>query len=239
MAMRLERSAAEIVLPVLHDMGAEVLVNSGYPLTLKAIDKTTREVNHFRRTHPLSPALYLEAGYEEGRWVDVDSGLINLRCANFYGFERQTHHFTTMQDPKTAVREVIARAFDAARFHQMVDRMGYDGWSVPLKGTPHEIVAMLQTRYRLVEAECESILRYLGRESLTGFGVHSAITRAAQDYDHVRARHMQNAAGAMVAGGIPAMIRAINAEVSRHIGMQNMAMRLEERSRQEHFDTWL
>ncbi len=203
MGMRLERSAAEFVLPVLHDLGAAVEVSSYSPLRVKAVDRIAFElIDHGPAGQPLAPALHLASGGPVGNAyrsdeneVIVRTGLVNIRCTNFHTAGIQGHDLS-VADPKTRIAEIVAAAFDRARFATMIERMGMSGWNEPLKGDPVAMVASLAYRFRLVEAECQSILRHLQREPQSTWGLASAFTRTAQDMvDHRRREHLENVGG--------------------------------------------
>jgi hypothetical protein len=197
MAMyRTERSAAELVIPVLQEMSAELILESERPLRVKAIDRIERDFGQCGRRHPLAPAIHLaaEGSDEPAGLVFLREGVLNYRCTNFHTMRTESLDVGFAKDPKQLVADVVAKAFDTARFAAMVERMSSDAWSVPLDTDSEKFIAMIGYRYELVQQETDSIMRYLQRESATGFGVHSAITRAAQDFGFERRELMEDLA---------------------------------------------
>lgn len=97
------------------------------------------------------------------------------------------------------VRDVIAAAFDAGvlgkRLEQLAETAGRK-----IEGKVEKVVELTASRFNLNDGERESVLKHLIEGgSLTQYGLHSAVTRAAQDVaDYDRATDLEYVGGRIV-----------------------------------------
>lgn len=98
------------------------------------------------------------------------------------------------------VKDIVASAFDAARFEAQASKLG-DAAQQPIvsKDVP-EVIERVGKRFALREGERLSVLDQLIRGGdLTRYGVHAAITRAAQDVeDYDRATELERLGGEVI-----------------------------------------
>lgn len=81
------------------------------------------------------------------------------------------------------IREIVAGAFDLARFNAYCDKL-QEAATVPLSGDPSKALEFVGKKYGFTETERGSILQYLVQGGdASKYGLHSAITRAAADLD--------------------------------------------------------
>lgn len=97
------------------------------------------------------------------------------------------------------VRDVIKAAFDPSRIEQRLERIAATA-NNKITGKVNEVIEVVAEKFGLKEDEQESVLKFLIEGgSLTQYGLHAAITRAAgevEDYD--RATDLEYLGGTIV-----------------------------------------
>lgn len=216
---------AEAVLPVLNDLGCEVVSAdiTERRLYIKAVDRgVVRELEakgtalgvghqHFK-TDRLSPCISISNSEIGDGTMSVKSGTFTEGCTNLaffdWGSSMKKYHiggksqwgdFTEDQvyallTDKTrelndaalwaTVRDVVRGAFDAARFDSLVGKLQEArGDAISAVDVP-KVVEVTGNRFGMNEGERKSVLRFLieGGE-LSRYGLHSAVTRAAEELE--------------------------------------------------------
>lgn len=94
------------------------------------------------------------------------------------------------------VRDVTKAAFDEAAFSAYVDSMK-DATQAKIEGDPVKVVEVTAKKFGFGETEKSSVLRHLIENGdLSKYGLHSAITRAAEDFtDYDRATEFERLGG--------------------------------------------
>jgi hypothetical protein len=97
-------------------------------------------------------------------------------------------------------RDMIAAAFDPATFEKRCERLAAAAGNVLPAGKVEGIQEVLQERFSLSENESSNVFRHLIEGGqLSQYGLHSAITRAAQDADdYDRATELEYLGGRVV-----------------------------------------
>lgn len=97
------------------------------------------------------------------------------------------------------VRDLVRAAFDRARFEAVCGKLG-DAAEQPLGNDPVLVIERAGKRLGLLEGEKKGILaRLIEGADLTRYGLHSAITRHAEDVeDYDRASHLERLGGEVI-----------------------------------------
>lgn len=215
---------AEAVLPVLGDLGCEIVSSeiTDRKLYIKAVDKrVVRELKlkgktlgegheHFK-TDNLSPCIYIGNSEIGDGTLDVKAGTFTEGCTNLaffsYGSSMKKYHIggkgqfgdfseqqiyalltdqsRFLQDAAlwSTVRDVVRGAFDTARFEALIGHL-QGAAEQPLAGDIPKVVEVTAKKFNMTEPERKSVLDHLIRGGdLSRYGLHSAITRAAEDLE--------------------------------------------------------
>lgn len=97
------------------------------------------------------------------------------------------------------LRDVVSAAFDQARFDATCQKLE-DATREKLDGDPIKVVEVTAKKFGFSDGERNSVLRHLiAGGDLSKYGLHSAVTRAAEDLDNYdRASHFEQLGGQIV-----------------------------------------
>jgi hypothetical protein len=97
------------------------------------------------------------------------------------------------------VRDLVTAAFDLAKFDAMLKKLG-DAAEQRIEGDVVQVIERVGRKLTLNEGERGSVLKFLIEGGdLTRYGVHSAITRSAQDaVDYDRATELERIGGDII-----------------------------------------
>ena len=97
------------------------------------------------------------------------------------------------------VRDVVKAAFDQAQFDAVCQTLG-DASKEVITADPVKVVEITAKRFQMTQGEQSSVLRHLiTGGSLTKYGLHAAVTRAAEDLvDYDRASHFEALGGKII-----------------------------------------
>lgn len=122
------------------------------------------------------------------------------------GVEEEVYALLTDETRRTTdaaiwgqVRDVTRAAFDEATFAATCKRLGQAAQD-QITDDPVEVIERVGKRHGLLEGERTSVLQHLIRGGdLTRYGLHSAITRTAEDLpDYDRATELERLGGAVI-----------------------------------------
>lgn len=231
---------AEAVLPVIADLGCEVVSAeiTDRRLYLKAVDKSvvrelkakgqTLGVGHdaFRLDH-LSPCISVSNSEIGDGTLSVTAGTFNHGCTNLAWMrgegsmkkyhvagkgqwgdfsEEQVYALLTDRTKEltdaalwATVRDVVRGAFDTARFEATVARL-QGTTEHAITGDVPKVVEVTAKHYGFNDGERKSVLDHLIRGGdLSQYGLHNAITRAAEDLEsYDRASEFERIGGLVV-----------------------------------------
>lgn len=153
--------------------------------------------------------------------LGVETGVLTKMCTNlaWIGAQMKKYHTGSRADvsddvyallsDKTRsvtdeavwrqVQDVVRGAFAAAQFDAMIKRLGAAA-ADRIVSDPIEVIERVGKRFSFSEGERKSVLRHLIEGGdLTRYGVHSAVTRAAQDLEgYDRATEFERAGGEII-----------------------------------------
>lgn len=97
------------------------------------------------------------------------------------------------------IGDVVGAAFDKARFEASVQKIAKTGEN-KIVGDPVKVVELVQKNYSLTDGERSSVLTHLIKGGdLSQYGLHAAVTRAAEDLDdYDRASDFERLGGKIV-----------------------------------------
>jgi hypothetical protein len=179
----------------------------------------------FTTVAPMVALANSEVGF--GRWV-IDRGRLEKACTNTALFPaggmKRTHlgsklamadgidvadleaimssetKFKTMQAIVSQARDVIRAAFDPDQFAKGCERLAAAGSNLLAAGQVEDVVEIVQEKYGLTGDERNAVFQhFIEGGNFSQYGLHAAITRAAEDVaDYDRATELEYLGGKVV-----------------------------------------